>query len=314
MKFESVEDRNAIFDFGFTWEEKFPLMFKTWHKDFNPLMESFNKFPLWVRLLNLPLYLWEDSILEEVGKALSVFIMTNIAISNVFWMMYACSMVEFDITKGIPKMILLDFPLGSWNVLFDYEGIPFYYRKFHLTSHLVARCSSSKSRLKMSPSWWKWVSDDHYTFQKVPSLGNGDSPQNTLVADSTIIFDRPFSPSILMKDSPVAPSIVVASLSLDSIVLVSSVDFVVVFVSPSPPLAPSVVETGLPLDFSIPITSMDSTTISICLSTPTILMVDQLLAPFVVVPNLSLDSCIPFSSVSKVFSPMVPFLAVVVPS
>ena len=103
--------------------------------------------------------------------------------SNAFRTTYACMLVEIDISKGLPEMISLDSPLRSWNILLDYEGIPFRYRKCHMIGHLVASCSSGKFRPKKSPSSWKGVLDDHYTILKVPSVGDSDSPQDTLVVD-----------------------------------------------------------------------------------------------------------------------------------
>lgn len=76
--------------------------------------------------------------------------------------MYAHILVEFDITKGLQKMISLDSPLVSWNIPLDYEGIPFRCRKCHLTGHLAATCSSSKTRHKLSNFWWKGVSAEHF--------------------------------------------------------------------------------------------------------------------------------------------------------
>lgn len=84
VKFDTTEDRNTILRSGFSWGEKFPLMAKPWYKDFYPSMESFNKIPLWVRLPNLPLHLWLDSVLEVVGEALRDFFLVNLASSNVF--------------------------------------------------------------------------------------------------------------------------------------------------------------------------------------------------------------------------------------
>lgn len=57
VKFENVEDRTILCNYSFSWEDRFPLMAKPWHKDFNPLIESFNKIPVWDRLLNLPIHL-----------------------------------------------------------------------------------------------------------------------------------------------------------------------------------------------------------------------------------------------------------------
>ena len=58
VKFANVDDRNVILGHGFSWEERFPLMAKLWFSEFNLTTETFNKIPLWVRLLNLPLHFW----------------------------------------------------------------------------------------------------------------------------------------------------------------------------------------------------------------------------------------------------------------
>ena len=186
VKFDSIEDRNAILWHGFSWGEKFPLMAKPWNKDFDPSTESFNKIPLWVRLSNLPLHLWLDSVLEAVGDALKDFLIVDTASSNVFHTTYARILVEIDISKGLLEKIMLDSSIGSWIQLLNYEGIPFRCRKCHKTGQLAAVCSSEKSRSKKSP-WWKGVSDEHYTVQNAPSTGDVGSSQDTLVADSTVV-------------------------------------------------------------------------------------------------------------------------------
>ena len=60
-------------DYNFSWEERFPLMAKPWHKDFDPLTKYFNKIPVWVKLLNLPMHLRLDSVLESIGEAIGDF-------------------------------------------------------------------------------------------------------------------------------------------------------------------------------------------------------------------------------------------------
>lgn len=48
-KFDNAQDRNVILcDNFFSWEDKFLLMVKPWHSDFNPISETFKKFPIWV--------------------------------------------------------------------------------------------------------------------------------------------------------------------------------------------------------------------------------------------------------------------------
>jgi hypothetical protein len=126
VKFENSEDRRSILrNNSFSWDGRFPLLAKPWHKDFDPLLESFNKIPVWVRLPNLPLHLWLDSVLESVGNALGDFRCVDTATSDIFHSTVARVLVEVDTSKGLPEMICLDSPRGSWTQLLDYEGIPF---------------------------------------------------------------------------------------------------------------------------------------------------------------------------------------------
>ena len=136
-------------------------MAKPWYKDYDLSTKSFNKVLLWVRLLNLPLHLWLYSVMEAVGEALGDFLMVDIASSNVHQMTYAHILMETDVSKGLPKMIKLASPKGSWIQLLDYEGIPFKCKKCYKTSHLTARCSSEKVRSRKSPSRWLGVLGDH---------------------------------------------------------------------------------------------------------------------------------------------------------
>ena len=108
-------------------------------------------------------------------------------------------MVEIDVSKGLPEMISVASSLGSWNILLDYEGIPFRSRKCRKTGHMASGFSTRKSRLKMPPSWWKGVLEDHYMVKKVLSPGDEDSLQDIAVEVSSSILGS------LAKDLPLAP-------------------------------------------------------------------------------------------------------------
>ena len=160
-------------------------MVKIWHKDFDPLTESFNKIPIWVRLPNLPMHLWLDSILESVGDAIGDFQIVDIATSNVLHSTFACTFVEMDVSKGLPEKICLASPRGSWTQTLDYEGLPFRCKKCHMTGHVAARCSSEKARSKRLPSQWAGASDKHYTITKSSSIREQvfDSSQEGLASE-----------------------------------------------------------------------------------------------------------------------------------
>ena len=57
-----------------------------------------------------------EPFLEEVGKALRDFVMLDLATSNLYHMTYAHMLVEINISKGLPKIILVDSPLSSLNI------------------------------------------------------------------------------------------------------------------------------------------------------------------------------------------------------
>ena len=120
-----------------------------------------------MRLPNLPLHFWQDSVLEAIGDALGDFILVDSVSSNVYRTTFARILVEMDISKGLPEMLKLASPNGSWIQLLDYEGIPFRCKKCHKTGHLIACCSSDKASSKKSPSWWLGVPDDQYIVHKV---------------------------------------------------------------------------------------------------------------------------------------------------
>lgn len=90
------------------------LMAKPWHKDFNPSSETFNKMPIWVRLPNLPLHLWVDSLLEEVGEALRDFLMFDADSFNIRHSTYARILMDIDVSKGLPAEIKLKSFKDHW--------------------------------------------------------------------------------------------------------------------------------------------------------------------------------------------------------
>ena len=114
MKFESAKDRESILCHNrFSWQDKFPLMAKPWHMDFDSLSESFNKVPIWVRLPYLPMHLWIDSVLETIGESLGDFLHVDSATFDVLHSTCARILVEMDVSKGLLEKICLASPWGT---------------------------------------------------------------------------------------------------------------------------------------------------------------------------------------------------------
>lgn len=203
VKFESSSDRKIILHNSFSWQGRFTLMAKPWHMDFDPLSESFNKVPIWVRLPNLLIHLWQDSIFEAIGNALGVFLYVDSDTSDIFHSTCARFLVELDVSKGLPKAICLDSPRGSWTQMLDFEGIPFRCRNCHLTGHIAARCDAGKSKSRRPPTWWTGVSSKHYKVRQplVDSVVSEAefSPAVSEAEDSPDVSEADVSPVVLSE-------------------------------------------------------------------------------------------------------------------
>ncbi|GLJ31024.1 hypothetical protein SUGI_0620490 [Cryptomeria japonica] len=170
-KFDKVMDRKIILCDHFFWENRFPLMIKPWHEDINPSSESFCKMPIWVRLPNLPLHLWVDQLLEEVGEALGDFLMVDVESPDILHSTYARILVDIDASKGLPTKIKLSTPKGFW--------IPFRCRRCFKNGHVVAKCDLEKVKVKKPSSWWEGTSSQHYmVFKSSSQMVGQDLPIN----------------------------------------------------------------------------------------------------------------------------------------
>lgn len=163
--FEIGKERDIILcDHYFSWEDKFMLMIKPWHEDFNPSSESFNKILIWVWLPNLPLHLWANPLLEEVGDALGDFLMVDDKPSDILHSTFARILVDIDVSKGLLVEIVLKSSKGCWVQSLDYEGYLFRYRRCFKTGHAAAQCRLEKKTI--AASWSKGASELHYTIKK----------------------------------------------------------------------------------------------------------------------------------------------------
>ena len=110
-------------------------------------MESF-KIPTWVRLPNLPLHFWVNSIFKEIGEALGDFRMVDSQSFEHFHSTYARILVDINVSKGLLAEIILNHSKGSWTQLLDFEGLPLRCKKCFNTGHLATKCEYGKTTNK----------------------------------------------------------------------------------------------------------------------------------------------------------------------
>ena len=105
-----------------------------------------------MRLPNLPIHFWENSIFREIGEALGDFRIVDSQSFEHFHSTYARIIVDIDASKGLPAKIFLNHSRGSWTQLLDYEGLPFRCKKFFNTRHMAATCVYRKNTNKRPSS------------------------------------------------------------------------------------------------------------------------------------------------------------------
>ena len=72
--FESAEDRDLIFQNGPYFIGPHGIYLNKWTPNFDPNQDVPYVFPVWVRLLHLPLHCWNLESLEAIGNTLGKYI------------------------------------------------------------------------------------------------------------------------------------------------------------------------------------------------------------------------------------------------
>lgn len=84
-----------------------------------------SQMPVWVRLHNLPIHFWDQTILACIGNSIGRFIKmdTQRIEERIFTFARIC--VEVDLSKGLPGKIKLKHKDRSWLRSLDYENTAF---------------------------------------------------------------------------------------------------------------------------------------------------------------------------------------------
>jgi len=126
--------------------------------------------PVWVRLLSLPLHLWNFSSLKAIGDTLSKFYYRSSNTKEYDKTTFARICAEMDIGNGFPTEIILTIEDYVWVQKLDYENILFQCRACYETCHLVKNCPKaiqySSRRDHRKSTWWEGAKIEHYTMFK----------------------------------------------------------------------------------------------------------------------------------------------------
>jgi len=181
VDFENRESRQCILDSGPWFWDKSGLFLRPWYPSFDPSTAVITSAPVWVRLPNLPLHLWNLSSLEAIGNAIGKFYCRCPETEEYVRTTYARICVEMDFSAGFPAEIHLTSKDYVWNQKLDYESVLFRCRSCFETGHLAKNCpkASQKNSARKNhhrSTWWEGAQKEHYTvIQEEYSRENSES-------------------------------------------------------------------------------------------------------------------------------------------
>ncbi|KAK1310311.1 Potassium channel KOR2 [Acorus calamus] len=122
--FDQAEDVSAVLEGGPWTMDYRPFLLRKWSPEVRMEQERLSSIPIWIRLPNLPLHLWEEDCLSRIGSLFGVPLYADSATMRCSRASYARICVEVQATKAFPDSILVDIAPGvreSFKVEYDWK-------------------------------------------------------------------------------------------------------------------------------------------------------------------------------------------------
>ncbi|XP_010678307.1 uncharacterized protein LOC104893876 [Beta vulgaris subsp. vulgaris] len=124
---DSMEDRNAILCAGPNPLNNRHIIVKAWTTKFNFHEEIMRLVPLWVRFPNLPLNCWGPETVSSIGSIIGVSLFVDECTTRLMRVSYARLLVEFDVTKLVPRTIhIKDYNGNIIEQKVQYDWVPLF--------------------------------------------------------------------------------------------------------------------------------------------------------------------------------------------
>ncbi|KAK2420095.1 hypothetical protein QL285_030882 [Trifolium repens] len=127
LRFHSLTDKDAVVMKGPYTIRNMPMLLRDWKPDFSLKRDMLRTLPIWVKLPQLPLYLWGVRSLSKIGSAIGNPLVTDECTANKFRVSYARILVEMDVTQELPQEITIKDSEGNkMKQVVEYEWKPFF--------------------------------------------------------------------------------------------------------------------------------------------------------------------------------------------
>jgi hypothetical protein len=107
LRFHSIQEKEEVLMKGPYTIHKMPMLLRDWKPDFSLKKDMLRTIPIWVKLPQLPLYLWGQKSLEKIGSALGNPVVSDECTAQKLRASYARILVEMDVTKPMATEIII---------------------------------------------------------------------------------------------------------------------------------------------------------------------------------------------------------------
>lgn len=182
FKFQTENDMNSVLDAGPYFVFNRPLLLKAMPKLFDFGNEELFKVPIWLKLRNLPLELWNKKALSKILSVVGKPIRTDQHTAARSAISYARVLVEVDVSKRLLKEIPIILPGGKvLNQSVEYEKIPDFCHHCNMVGHKTSNCGHQPAENKAAGTAQQEKTQQEEVADPISEL-EPENPMNTSMA------------------------------------------------------------------------------------------------------------------------------------
>ncbi|OVA10390.1 protein of unknown function DUF4283 [Macleaya cordata] len=149
FRFSCVEDKIRVLESSDLWHYKHrPLVLREWDWKLKFDNYEMKSIPVWVKIYNLPLFLWSSSFFSKLGSGLGIPLYVDQKTKNRERLAYAMLCIEVNASKPLPASLNISVTGVDYQLNLEYEWRPLRCANYctfrHIKSNLLPKYVSSK--------------------------------------------------------------------------------------------------------------------------------------------------------------------------
>ncbi|KAI3981719.1 hypothetical protein MKX01_009545 [Papaver californicum] len=145
FKFSCTEDKIRVLESADLWQiQQRPLILREWNWKLNFDRVEMKFLPVWVKIHNLPLFLWTTSFLSKVGSGLGIPLHADRKTNNRERLAYAMLCIDVEAHTSLPESLNIIVKGMEYHMDIEYD-----LRTLKFANCSTFRQKNSKCRLKM---------------------------------------------------------------------------------------------------------------------------------------------------------------------